>query len=406
MCGIIYVKRKDGRPASKSVLKRYYKQRDRGTDGFGYVAIQDNKVVSYVRSPIEHEIVAALRKETATEILFHHRYPTSVPNVEEGAHPLFVSHEDAGKLQHQYFVVHNGVIRNDADLKKEHEKMGFKYRTEIFRKFVTVLGHEFDIESEWNDSEALAIETAMALDSKKDVIDAKGVAAVVALQLQDDEVVGRFAYRNGNPLNYYSNDVLTILSSEGGGKELDKILIQRISEDGTMDDDSRRIYTPNSYNPTAYQHSSAYSDPSDYDPDPSKSHNLSLPGGRHDFLMARGLDEFSSDEFPEVTVVVPEPIELLNISRTIKNFGERFIGMMTDDTLWKEFDRIIGAEEDFDHGMQVFEDRIVDMGGFDDPTLKSFRELEAAGERLKEYRASLEAEITKREAGALIPRSS
>lgn len=403
MCGIIYVKRKDGRPAYKSVLKRYYKQKNRGSDGFGYVAVQDNKVVNYMRSPVEHEIVTALRKETATEILFHHRFPTSVPNIEEGAHPLYVTHESEEALKNQYFVVHNGVIRNDDDIKKEHEKAGFKYRTEIFRKFITYTGKEFDVESKWNDSEALAVETALALDGKKDDIDTVGVAAVIAFQVQGEDVIGRFAYRNSNPLNYYSNDALTILSSEGGGTPIDNIKVQIIADDGTLSDDPRRIFTPKiyAYNTNNYDHLPYRGMGGG---DTNESHTAQLPKGHSGFLTGKEVDEYQDDDPAESTIIPFEPIEVLHIGASIKNMGQRLVSFMTEDALWKEFDRVIGIEEDIDHGMQVFEDRITDMG-YDDAMLSSQLELEETQKKIKDYRVMLEDEITKRESGALITRS-
>lgn len=404
MCGIIYVKRKDGRPAHKSVLKRYYKQKHRGSDGFGYVAIQDNKIVNYMRSPIEHEIVTALRKETAHEILFHHRFPTSVPNIEEGAHPLYVNHDDEAKLKHQYFVVHNGIIRNDEEMKKDHEKLGFKYRTEISRKFTTFLGHEFDIETKWNDSEALAIETALALDDKKEDIGAKGVAAVVALQVQGVDVVARFAYRNTNPLNYYTNDALTILSSEGGGNPIDSIRIQRMAEDGTLVDDPRRIFTPNNYTYNNEHHHYAYRGMARDDEDNSnKTNAISLPKGQSSFLMDRGINEFN-DDIEESEVIPVEPIEVLHIGEAIKNMGPKFINLMMDDTLWYEFDRVIGIEEEVDRGMQIFEDKMLDVG-FNDDVLATQVQLEEVKKKVKDYRMQLEHEINKRESGALVTRS-
>lgn len=93
MCGIVYVRRHDGKPAAKSVRKRYHNQKARGTEGFGYVAVQNGRVVSVARAQTEHEIMQKLEQETADEILFHHRMPTSGPNVEEMAHPILVEHK-------------------------------------------------------------------------------------------------------------------------------------------------------------------------------------------------------------------------------------------------------------------------------------------------------------------------
>jgi len=45
-------------------------------------------------------------------IIAHHRYPTSTKNLINQTHPIQVSNE---LLEHDYLVIHNGVITNDAE---------------------------------------------------------------------------------------------------------------------------------------------------------------------------------------------------------------------------------------------------------------------------------------------------
>lgn len=222
MCGIVYIKRKDGRPAYKSVLKRYRKQSGRGQEGFGYVAIKDDKVVSYKRTTTEKEIVDLMVKEDAPEILFHHRFPTSTPNLEESAHPILVENQ---KLTHQYFVAHNGVIRNHDDLHKEHVAMGLKYTTEIISGFLSISTGKYYRGNiiKYNDSESLAIEIALALDGQKNKISTEGSAAVIGIQTIGDKVTNRFFFRNsGNPLSYQEDATMVSISSLGHGADVEE----------------------------------------------------------------------------------------------------------------------------------------------------------------------------------------
>lgn len=252
MCGIVYVKRKDNKPAFKSVMKRYREQKFRGKEGFGYIAITDNQIVSYQRSETEEEIRNLMAKETASEILFHHRLPTSTPNVVEAAHPLFV--EKQGILNSNYIVVHNGVITNDEELKEKHEEMGFKYATEMTRTLRTAKGKEYDAESIWNDSEALAIETALCLDGKREYIGTLGTAAVVAFEVNDTgKVLNRFFFRNnGNPLMFRNDTVMTTATSSGAGVDVAVAWIMKLTDEGELVRDERLFPPPSHYyrNPT------------------------------------------------------------------------------------------------------------------------------------------------------------
>lgn len=249
MCGIVHVRRHDGHPARKVVRKLYERQKGRGTEGFGYVAIKDNEIVSYERAPTEHEIMEKLSKEDAPEILFHHRFPTSGPNVEEMAHPIRVAHE---KLKHQYFVAHNGVIRNYHKRKEAHEKLGFKYVTELEETLKSkITGKLYNSGfSKFNDSESLAIDTALAIE-KGINFESEGASAVVGLTVDGTHVIDRFFYRNfGNPLYLERSKHMTTLTSQVKGVEVPSTHIMHFDEAGEMEEHPSKKWVPSVYGDT------------------------------------------------------------------------------------------------------------------------------------------------------------
>lgn len=215
MCGITFIHRLDKRVANKSILKRYHKQKSRGSDGFGYVAIQNNKLKSYKRAKLESQIKTFIEKEKAETILFHHRFPTSTPNFKESAHPIKVSNMS---LKYDYYLVHNGIITNADDLKEKHEALGFIYNTEIKKKFLTS-GQTYT-QSCFNDSEALAIDIALAIDKGTNKIEAKGSIAFIVAKVHksSNNVVAIYYGRNtGNPLKIGKTKDLISIGSESEG---------------------------------------------------------------------------------------------------------------------------------------------------------------------------------------------
>ena len=223
MCGIIHIKRKNGILANKSVIKRYNKQKTRGTEGFGFIELKDGKVVGGKRAEDEKDILEALEKSEADEILFHHRTPTSTPNFIESTHPIVVKHKS---LKYNYYVVHNGIISNDEDLKKIHQKEHFNYTTAIKKQWITK-GNTYSSEI-FNDSEALAIDFAKAIESGKP-LESKGSIATIALQVdkKTKRAIALYYGRNsGNPLKVELGKDLFGISSESG-KELKVDILYR-----------------------------------------------------------------------------------------------------------------------------------------------------------------------------------
>jgi predicted glutamine amidotransferase len=217
MCGIVVVKRADGKAAQKQTLKRYRKQKARGSDGFGFITIDESgKVTRFKRFMSEKETQASLSTMQESFVLFHHRYPTSTPNLPEAAHPIKVSHKE---LKYDYYVMHNGIISNDWSLKQDHAKLGYKYTTEIQTEFRTASGRVFYGDTEFNDSEALAIELARNIEGLQDATMAKGQIAYVVLQVEkaSKKAINLFFGTNGgNPLTISQQPNGIVIASQGG----------------------------------------------------------------------------------------------------------------------------------------------------------------------------------------------
>ena len=260
MCGICYVRRLDSKLASKMIEKRYRKQKERGSEGFGYVAICDNIVKVYRRSATEKSIIEKLNEETATEILFHHRFPTSTPNFAEASHPIKVDNE---KLSHIYYVVHNGIISNDDELKPQHEAEGYKYTTELVQKWRNG-GNTIQKQIMWNDSEALAIELAKDLDGEAlGIPQMTGSIAFIALQVdkKSKEVTKVFFGRNsGNPLKLETVKGQFIgITSQGSGINIKENTLYTI--DNRTNEVEEKAYTIGvTYRYAGYNYTDDYDD--------------------------------------------------------------------------------------------------------------------------------------------------
>ncbi len=273
MCGIIYVKRLDGKRASRMINKRYRNQKSRGKEGFGYVAIDDGYVTNFVKAEEEKQIMDAVLKESVNEILFHHRYPTSTPNYWQCAHPILVTHPS---LKHNYYVVHNGVITNEDVLHDKHMTEGFIYNTKVVQKVTDCWGTVIEDTYRFNDSEALAIELAKDLDGEQKGIDqVRGTIAFIALQVNKEtkQTTKIFFGRNfGNPLKIDIDENYICLSSEGKGvdakeHELHAIDLVTVQAEVPKPYKVGTSYWTGSGTTTSYSHLSGRKDYKDYDAD-------------------------------------------------------------------------------------------------------------------------------------------
>lgn len=225
MCGIVYTLRMDKKPAKKMVAKRYQKQKHRGSQGFGYVSVKGDRIQDYVKATTEKKILELLDSSESSHLLFHHRYPTSTENFSETAHPIKVSLPTS---KYDYYVVHNGVISNDDELKEKHDKEGILYGTEIVQKWRSKNhNHVISKMTQYNDSECLAIELAKYFDgegSKDGIPQVRGSIAFIAYKVDraSKKILRVFFARNsGNPLNLeYAKGKHLVLSSEGNGSPI------------------------------------------------------------------------------------------------------------------------------------------------------------------------------------------
>lgn len=300
----------------KTILKRYNAQRTRGSDGFGYVATRNGEVLRVSRAEREHEIEELLKKDKAPEIMFHHRWPTSTPNYTEMTHPIRVSHE---LLQYDYYVVHNGIIQNDAELKREHEKLGFKYTTELQKIFnIPSSGRSilWPLAS-FNDSEALAIELALMFDGYQDHTEIDGSIAFVAYQVDKNTAQTKniFFGRNSNPLVMLHNKDMFILSSEGSGKDVDPYTIYALNADS--------VVSPTPFTLPAYKDKYAFH----YYPSSSKQTAHAAPGWNDDDddddIPPDPLTDMTDDEYyQDLLNERQELLERIVVAQRISNYDE------------------------------------------------------------------------------------
>ena len=245
MCGIIHCKKANTlETAKKLITKRYTKQRARGTEGYGFIELNNGYVTGVIRTQTETEMTKKLDLSTADEIMFHHRTPTSTPNIIESTHPIHVSHKN---LKYDYFVIHNGIITNDELLRDEHIKNGYIYTTDLQKKYVTE--KSIYAETLWNDSEAVAIDFVEAIEKGKEM-QAKGSIAIVALQF--DKETGKaislyFGRNSGNPLCIENTETFFSLSSETGTKLSENILYKYDYDNGNLTTQVLKIGTPYTY---------------------------------------------------------------------------------------------------------------------------------------------------------------
>lgn len=204
---------------NKRICKQYQKQKHRGNRGFGIVNILDDMSFKVDRYTSEKDFTKRLgeikRDNQNICTLVHHRYPTSTSNWSSQTHPISVKNDN---LVHEYLVMHNGVISNDDKLKDLHDTEGYIYDTLIENFYRTRYGL-FAGDSEWNDSNALAVEVAKWIEGKVPCISqVHGTYACIVLQIKDNKIHKIFTFRNsGNPLKK-NNDVL---GSELGKNDVD-----------------------------------------------------------------------------------------------------------------------------------------------------------------------------------------
>lgn len=215
MCGIIGAFNFDENKENVNdwIIDQLEDQISRGKDGFGIIFIDSKKNIIIKRATEISKSMVDLYMTKCKMIILHHRTPTSSQNKISQTHPILVKN---GSLKHDYLVIHNGIISNCDQLKETHEAMGFLYTTERMKD----KGFTYEKE-EYNDSEALAIEIARFIEGQEDVVDTRGNAAFIALQIDKKTDKAKKVYfgRNDgfNPIHLSSAQGKIRLSSEGEG---------------------------------------------------------------------------------------------------------------------------------------------------------------------------------------------
>ena len=236
MCGIVGA---FGTNATKKVLQRYKAQRSRGSDGFGFIALREGKLVAFERAMRESEIVPHIEAVDALKpdaILFHHRMPTSTINVPEAAHPLPIGKKG---WQHKYYILHNGVIGNADSKHVEIRKAGYKFRSRVAEVRQYRAGdklYEVEESSEINDSEVLGYYIASFMEGERKDIPCAGAIAAIVVQERKGGRCKVYAMRNyGNPLQVkHKGGKVDTIASEGGGEILKAHTLHRVKRSGEL----------------------------------------------------------------------------------------------------------------------------------------------------------------------------
>lgn len=231
MCGIVYSLNLSNKPVNKLIEKRYLEQRHRGTDGFGFYIPYEDRLTHNVR---EGRILSLLRRSKATEILFHHRYPSSTHNVRNSCHPFSTKNYFA----HNYVGVHNGVIWNELELKDQHEKLFIDYTSE-------------EEDGSFNDSEALIFDIARYIEGEVSYLTAEGTIAFIMVQRdKKGEAKALYFGRNaGNPLIIQKTKKTLTLASEGKGEMIEVNTLYRYDYK-TGEITQKHLYIPSYTQPT------------------------------------------------------------------------------------------------------------------------------------------------------------
>jgi len=202
MCGIVYANNFKGSPVNKQVIERYKAQRTRGINGFGFFVPEANRLTHNTR---EGRILSLLGRREDSEVLFHHRFPTSTENVRNACHP-FSTLSNNKHFTNNYVLVHNGHVSNASALKAKHEEIGIEYVST-------------QPTGEFNDSEALLYDVALYLDGQQDKLTATGgIAFIVIERNKEGERVKVHFGRNSSPLKMTFNEDELVLASEGDGE--------------------------------------------------------------------------------------------------------------------------------------------------------------------------------------------
>lgn len=216
MCGIIAALNHNGAEVNNIIEQAFRAQRHRGTVGFGFTEVFEDEV-KLNRFEDEKDALEHLKASKSPFILFHHRVPTSTGNNVVSNHPMYT---DSSVYEHNYYLIHNGHIRNSLALRREHKELGIDYNS--FEK------------DKFTDSEALLHELALVIEGKKDAKDyrAEGGAAFIMLQVDkgNNPIAMYFGRNNQNgdlKINRPTENVITLRSECATGEQVEPNILHR-----------------------------------------------------------------------------------------------------------------------------------------------------------------------------------
>jgi glucosamine--fructose-6-phosphate aminotransferase (isomerizing) len=193
MCGIIgYLGPKEVVPILIDGLRRL---EYRGYDSAGVAVVKNGRIERRRSAGKLANLETAIRTEPLDGVygVGHTRWATHGRPTEENAHP----HQDcSGKI----VVVHNGIIENYLDLKRDLQKRGHAFVTETDSEVIAHL-----IEHEMNGGPAAGTQQAsttkrvgLEVAARQALLRMRGLFAFVAISTDDPEKI--VAVRNGPPI--------------------------------------------------------------------------------------------------------------------------------------------------------------------------------------------------------------
>ena len=123
MCGLIAAFNTSNKKVNNIIINQYQDQYSRGVQGYGIIRISDTQKVEIDRACEATKFLLDLYMKDSNMIIAHHRHPTSTDNKMDQTHPMIISNK---MLKKDYYIIHNGIVSNDKELKKKHEELGFK----------------------------------------------------------------------------------------------------------------------------------------------------------------------------------------------------------------------------------------------------------------------------------------
>ncbi len=224
MCGIIGVTQTRYENTGKIVYEALTRLEYRGYDSVGIAIIDpSNKLVVEKDKGSIQEVGLKLDfpSLTGTTAIGHSRWATHGPPSQKNAHPHVSQHKRVA-------VVHNGIIENFLDLKKDLMDLGFEFQSDTDTEVIPHL-MEYYLSQGMPPIEAI----------KQLVKTIKGTFAIVMTLIDEPNTI--YAFRRDNPLvlgigegvNYCASDIPAFLPYTN------KVII--------LKDDELAILKPNSY---------------------------------------------------------------------------------------------------------------------------------------------------------------